>query len=299
MSEKVQVLMSTYNGTRFLPEQLSSVYSQEGVSVALLVRDDSSTDGTCALLEKEKAAGRLEWYNGGNLGPALSFWDTLHKAPDADYYAFCDQDDVWDSDKLKVAVEQLRASEGTPALYFCQTRLVDEALVEIPSVRIDPLLTYGESLVYHFVTGCTMVFNDAMRRELLCYTPSYMRMHDIWIYSVAQAVGAKIYFDSTPHMSYRQHGSNVVGLKNSKRFVWRNRFERIKRNEHIRSIMAQELLRGYGSKMQPEHKALTMLAANYRSSLSSWMKLLFSKKTKCAPLSINITSKIAILLRIF
>ena len=124
-------------------------------------------------------------------------------------------------------------------------------------------------------------------------------MHDIWIYSVAQAVGAKIYFDSTPHMSYRQHGSNVVGQKNSKRFVWRNRLERIAKNEHIRSIMAQELLRGYGSKMQPEHKALTILAATYRTSFLSWIKLFFTRKTKCAPLSINITSKIAILFRIF
>lgn len=299
MSKKVQVLLSTYNGIRFLSEQLSSVYEQEAVSVSLLVRDDGSTDATCSLLEKEQAAGRLSWYSGDNLGPARSFWDMLHKASDSSFYAFCDQDDIWDRDKLKVAVDALAADGDTPALYFCQTRLVNETLQEIPSVRIAPLLTYGESLVYHFVTGCTMVFNDAMRRRLLAYTPSYMRMHDIWVYAVAQAVGATIHFDTTPRMSYRQHEYNVIGQKKSKRFVWRNRIERMRKNEHIRSRMAHELLCGYSNQMAPENKKMTQLAANYRRSLVAWVKLLFTTKMRCASLSINITSKIAILLRIF
>ena len=295
----VQVLMSTYNGTRYIGEQLKSIYEQKGVNVGLLVRDDGSTDGTLRLLDEEQRAGRLQWYTGKNLGPAYSFWDLLQNASDSEFYAFCDQDDVWDSDKLSVAIEAMRGDGNKPALYFCQTRLVDENLKEIESVTISPLLTYGESLMYQFVTGCTMVINRAMRMELLSYKPSFIRMHDIWIYDVAQAIGASVHFDSVPHMSYRQHSSNVVGQVNSVAFVWKNRWRRIKKNEHIRSRLATELLNGYAHKMSPENRALTELAANYRSSVGAWIKLLFSPSLRCAPFLINVSGRISILLGIF
>ena len=296
---KVCVLLSTYNGEKYIKEQLESLYSQDGVSLSLLVRDDGSVDSTYAVLDAERAAGRLVWYTGKNLKPAFSFWNLLQKAPDAPFYAFCDQDDVWDNDKLKVAVDKLASAGDAPALYFCQTRLVDASLNEIESVKISPLLTYDEALIYHFVTGCTMVINSAMREILLRYTPEFIRMHDIWIYNVAQAVGAKVFFDSVPHISYRQHGGNVIGQANSLKAVWKARVARIKKDKCIRSRLAKELLNGYSGVMSDENLLLTKMVANYKDSFASWMKLLFTGRLKCAPFSINVTSKIAILLRIF
>lgn len=296
---KVCVLLSTYNGEKYIKEQLESLYSQEGVSLSLLVRDDGSVDSTCAVLDAEQAAGRLVWYTGKNLKPAFSFWNLLQKAPDSPFYAFCDQDDVWDKDKLKVAVDKLASAGDMPALYFCQTRLVDASLNEIESVKISPLLTYDEALIYHFVTGCTMVINSAMREVLLRYTPEFIRMHDIWIYNVAQAVGAKVFFDSIPHISYRQHGGNVIGQANSFKTVWKARVERIKKDKCIRSRLAKELLNGYSDVMSSKNLILTKMAANYKDNFASWMKLLFTGRLKCSPFSINVTSKIAILLRIF
>lgn len=299
VKKRVSVLLSTYNGERYLKEQLQSLYSQEGVDVSLLVRDDGSSDSTHEILDVEQFAGRLKWYSGENLKPAFSFWNLLKNAPDSPYYAFCDQDDVWDKDKLKVAIDKLASAGDMPALYFCQTRLVDASLNEIESVKISPLLTYDEALIYHFVTGCTMVFNDAMRKVLLCYTPEFIRMHDIWIYNVAQAVGAKVFFDSVPHISYRQHGGNVIGQANSLKKVWKARVERIKKDKCIRSRLVKELLNGYSDVMSNENLLLTKMVANYKNNFASWMKLLFTGKLKCAPFSINVTSKIAILLRIF
>ena len=299
MLSEVCVLLSTYNGEKYIYEQLQSLYAQEGVALSLLVRDDGSSDSTCPILDAEQAAGRLTWYTGENLKPAFSFWNLLHKAPQSGYYAFCDQDDVWDTDKLKIATDMLSQAGDAPALYFCQTRLVDSSLDEIKSVKISPLLTYSESLVYHFVTGCTMVMNSAMRDVLLAYTPDYIRMHDIWIYNVAQAVGARIMFDPTPHISYRQHGGNVVGQANSLKTIWRGRIERIRNERRIRSSLAKELLKGYSDAMSPENRHLTYMVANYCDSFILWMKLLFTSKLRCAPLSINITSKISVLLRIF
>ena len=298
-NSKVCVLLSTYNGEKYIKEQLESLYSQEGVSITLLVRDDGSSDSTCSVLDVEQGAGRLTWYTGENLKPAFSFWNLLQKAPDSPFYAFCDQDDVWDNDKLKVAVDKLVSAGDMPALYFCQTRLVDASLNEIESVKISPLLTYDEALIYHFVTGCTMVINSAMREVLLRYTPEFIRMHDIWIYDVAQAVGAKVFFDSVPHISYRQHGGNVIGQANSFKAVWKARVERIKKDKCIRSRLAKELLNGYSDVMSSKNLLLTKMAANYKDNFASWMKLLFTGKLKCSPFSINVTSKIAILLRIF
>ena len=296
---KVVVLLSTYNGEKYIREQLESLYSQEGVSITLLVRDDGSSDSTCSVLDVEQGAGRLTWYTGENLKPAFSFWNLLQKAPDSPFYAFCDQDDVWDNNKLKVAVDKLASAGDMPALYFCQTRLVDASLNEIESVKISPLLTYDEALIYHFVTGCTMVINSAMREVLLRYTPEFIRMHDIWIYNVAQAVGAKIFFDSVPHISYRQHGGNVIGQANSFKTVWKARVERIKKDKCIRSRLAKELLNGYSDVMSSKNLLLTKMAANYKDNFASWMKLLFTGRLKCSPFSINVTSRIAILLRIF
>lgn len=298
-NSKVCVLLSTYNGEKYIKEQLESLYSQEGVSLSLLVRDDGSSDSTCSVLDVEQGAGRLTWYTGENLKPAFSFWNLLQKAPDSPFYAFCDQDDVWDKDKLKVAVDKLASAGDVPALYFCQTRLVNASLNEIESVKITPLLTYDEALIYHFVTGCTMVINSAMRKVLLRYTPEFIRMHDIWIYNVAQAVGAKVFFDSVPHISYRQHGGNVIGQANSFKAVWKARVERIKKDKCIRSRLAKELLNGYSDVMSSKNLILTKMAANYKDNFASWMKLLFTGRLKCSPFSINVTSKIAILLRIF
>lgn len=297
--KNVVVLMSTYNGIKYIAEQVRSVYEQEGVSVRLKVRDDGSTDGTQAFLEKEQEAGRLTWYSGPNLGAARSFWHLLSEAPEADFYAFSDQDDVWDKDKLRVAVEQLSTAGMRPSLYFCRTRLVDEKLRELPGPKTVPLLTYGESLVYQMASGCTMVFNDALRRVLAEYTPAYMRMHDMWIYEVAQAVGAAVYFDTVPHISYRQHAGNVVGESDSVYVQWRKRLCRIRKGERIRSRTAEELWKGYAGSMSTENRELTRRVMDCRKSLSVRLSLFFSRRLRCADPVITFTSRVAILCGMF
>ncbi|MCD8265884.1 MAG: glycosyltransferase [Prevotellaceae bacterium] len=295
----VQVLMSTFNGSRFLSEQLESIYAQRGVVARLLVRDDGSTDNTVDLLWHEQVQGRLRWYTGQNLGPARSFLDLLEKADDgADLYAFSDQDDVWDDDKLLVASSAI-GGERRPALYFCQTRLVDERLGDLPQMPISPRLTYGEALVYQFVGGCTMVFNKALRDIVTRYTPEYLRMHDVWIYDIAQAVGAKVVFDAVPHIRYRQHSGNVIGQTASASSQWGERLRRLRRHEHIRWRTAQELLKGYSSLMLPENRGLTVAIVGYRISLSKKLSLLFSRELRPASKTIALTSKLAILLNLF
>ena len=105
--KKIIVLMSTYNGEKYLQVQLDSILSQENVDLELLVRDDGSTDSTKTILERYQSEGKLTWYSGKNKKPAYSFFDLLGKCKDADYYAFADQDDFWHEDKLINAIKRL------------------------------------------------------------------------------------------------------------------------------------------------------------------------------------------------
>ena len=160
----VCVLMSTYNGEKFLLQQLQSIYDQQGVSVSLLVRDDGSSDSTHEILQCEAEANRLEWYVGENIKPARSFLDLMDKAEGrADLYAFSDQDDVWNTGKLLAAAEAIGDLKG-PALYMCQTKLVDEKLLPLSQINVSPYLTFGEALIYQYASGCTMVFNEPLRK---------------------------------------------------------------------------------------------------------------------------------------
>ena len=109
--ERVIVLMSTYNGEKYLRNQIESLLRQVDVEIEILVRDDGSKDGTLGILEEYKNSreysGKLSYYVGPNVGPAKSFLDLIKHAPEAEYYALCDQDDTWLPDKLKIAVEAI------------------------------------------------------------------------------------------------------------------------------------------------------------------------------------------------
>ena len=272
---KVAVLMSTYNGEKYLREQIDSILGQQGVEVSLLVRDDGSSDATLTILDEYKKAGRLDYYYGGNLGPARSFMHLLQNAPASDFYAFSDQDDKWLDDKLITAITKLEGHESEPALYFSQTQLVDAELNPIPSVIINPKLTFGESLIYKFIGGCTMVMNHRLREAVGSFMPEIMPMHDIWIYAIALGIGAFIHFDPTPHILYRQHGNNTVGLGQGAAYEWKKRFRRF-------TAKNDEDSGGYDDKLTAPNAALLTLFLEGKTSVTKRLKMLTCKSLRCA-----------------
>lgn len=299
--KNVTVLLSTYNGEKYLDEQLESIVAQKGVTTRILARDDGSTDQTHDILErwKEKSPA-LSWYTGENIGPAQSFMQLLNRADDSCYYALSDQDDYWLSDKLQVAVGKLESYEGRPALYFCQTELVDKNLNRIDSVIIHPRLTFGESLVYQFVGGCTMVMNRALRNIIKTYAPQYLSMHDVWIYDVAQAIGAHVVFDNTPHILYRQHGDNVTGQSTSVITEWKHRTGRlVKRDLHSRSKVAQEIYNGYYDIMPDENRRILTDFIDGKTHIKKRLKLLTDKRFRCSDTETYNNFRMAVLTNIY
>lgn len=297
---RVVVLLSTYNGERFLEEQLESIVAQKGVTPIIIVRDDGSTDNTCKILDKWQKKNALRWYNGPNMGPARSFLNLMRDSDDEDYYAFSDQDDYWLPEKLDVAISKLAPYKDEPALYFCQTQLVDKNLKEIDSVVIDPLLTMGEALVYQFIGGCTMVMNHKLRNIINRYTPLYLSMHDVWIYEVAQAINAHIIFDRIPYILYRQHGDNVMGQTTSQAAHWKDRTSRvIRRDWHARSRLAQEVYDGYHEIMTEDNIKILRVFIDGKKNLKKRLRLLTDDRYRCADRATYRYFRLAVLLNIY
>jgi len=255
------VLLCTYNGEKYIRRQLDSVLAQTGVNVSFLIHDDGSTDGTLSILGEYG----LESSVGGHLGPAHGFLELAANAPDADLYAFCDQDDVWDSDKLKSAADMIAGAEG-PALYCCSTRLVeDETFIA------DHILDTGRSLsarlFYAGISGNTIVFNRALKEHLAEHLPEDLIMHDSWLVKLCIASGGRFVIDPAAHISYRMHGSNEVGMELNI-LQKAGKFRRIVSGKGEASELI-DICALYGSLILPRFREMAARAAESRTDRSA------------------------------
>lgn len=211
----VAVLLSTYNGARHLSEQLDSLREQRGVRVLVHARDDGSQDATPAILCSYQAnlPDFALMSGGSNLGVAASFFELLRTAPEeADYFAFCDQDDVWLPDKLARATKALENCEG-PALYCSAATLTADDLSPLGRSLVNAGWGFNHLLFENFAIGCTIVLNREARALIVERLPGRgVVVHDWWCALVVAAFG-RIVFDSEPGLLYRQHGANVVGMR--------------------------------------------------------------------------------------
>lgn len=281
--KKVCVLLSTYNGERYLEEQLNSLAAQKDVELQVLIRDDGSKDQTLHILEnwtqKDK---RFSYYYDVNKGPAKSFLDLIVNSPDADYYAFCDQDDVWDADKLAIAVKYLEKEDKNSAnMYYSNLRIVDQNLEfcymshQSPSPRREKYSCLTEDVV----TGCTVVFNNKVKEYVKCGIPAYCTMHDTWIYMICMFFGTVTY-DFKAHISYRQHGENVVGAYQgkSKFSLYCESIKRLfDRNLQPRYNNAISFFEIYKNNLCEQDKKKVKKFVEYKTSLAKRISLLLDK----------------------
>ena len=284
---KITILLSTYNGVKYLREQLDSLYSQVNIDeIDFLVRDDGSTDGTQDILnEYQKNHKNFKWYQGENKRPARSFWELLNRASGSDYYAFSDQDDVWNSDKVKVAIEQLKQlDENKPALYMSDVHVVDAELKHIADGFVDTSVPvgYAYSLSNSVCPGCTFVFNEKARELATRFNAEeYIDHHDWTLYKIVACFG-EVIFDKTTHMDYRQHGNNVIGEKSKFGKYLDMIFKKPRDPKFINQRLrnAQALEKYYGDMMSEENRYLTHLIAHYTEDKNIKKTLLKEKRFK-------------------
>lgn len=295
---KIIILMSTYNGEKYLDEQINSICQQtiaKKCQVELLVRDDGSSDNTQKILDYYQNKGVLKWYTGNNLRPAKSFWDLLINCNDADYYAFCDQDDYWFNTKLERAIKILEKEEvcynNIPLLYCAAVSVTDEKLRPIKSKDnvLNTFIDFPHSLMYSTAPGCTFVFNHYARKELVKYNMNYEFeiIHD-WLAHKIITMKGKMYFDNSPCMYYRQHENNVIGNQPGGIKYYINRIKRFtKDNQCSRSKCAKSLLNVYGCDIDiPEHNLNYLKIVSYYQEKFNY-KLKFLQEKSFRSNSIN------------
>jgi glycosyltransferase involved in cell wall biosynthesis len=217
-TSSVAILMCTYNGARFLAAQLESIESQEHSNWFLVVSDDGSTDQTLEILQNYQAkwpSGRLSIRNGPQKGFCQNFL-SLACDPEikSDYYAFCDQDDVWWLSKLTVALKNITQNQRSNEAYlYCgRTTYVDEKLRKVGA---SPLFsfprTFRNALIQSIAGGNTMVFNPKVKEYLEKVGVVNHPSHDWWLYQLVTGVGGVVFYDPESQVLYRQHKDALVG----------------------------------------------------------------------------------------
>lgn len=259
----IQVIMSTYNGEKYLKEQLDSILGQKGVEIRLFVRDDGSTDRTLAILREyaQKYVG-LTYVQGENCGAKQSFFEAMKMVQgEVEYYALADQDDVWLPEKMEKAVEQMALlDKEKPILYCTKTILADEKLNELSMQmkEIEKIPSFGNALVENICTGCTAVMNQVLFERIKEHIPSYTVMHDWWLYLTASYFGDVIY-DENSYILYRQHGGNVLGSRNT---YWKELLNRLKNFKNHRGQVRRQawaFYESYGRELKENKKAGKLL----------------------------------------
>lgn len=218
----VAILLCTYKGARFLAEQLDSLEGQTHQNWIVIASDDGSTDQTLEILRQYQAkwpAGKLTIRSGPQKGFCQNF---LYLACDpeikADYYAFCDQDDVWLPSKLEVAFKNIVANQSVdvPYLYCGRTDYVNENLKKI---GCSPLFAFPRAfrnaLIQSIAGGNTMVFNQSGKNVLEKVGVVKHPSHDWWLYQLFTGVGGMVFYDPNSQVLYRQHKNALVGGNNS------------------------------------------------------------------------------------
>lgn len=296
----VCVLMSTYNGEHYVEEQISSIAAQDEVSVFLKVRDDGSSDRTIEITSNSAEKYGIDCFieRGSNLGFLDSFEKLLLEAEGHDYYAFSDQDDVWDSRKLKIAVRALEGSKETPALYASSVVITDENLS--PISRNDfPGFTYSirSEFVRHRLAGHTMVWNDSLQKKIRAIGRLSAWSHDQHIVLAGLLSSAALYLDSASYVKHRRLPGSITPGGGSPMKRIRHELEMTLNvsGKFDRCTLATELLE-LRTKLGREDIEFLRSVTSYKQSFASRIGFAFSPLLSCGMGAGDLEARAAVLL---
>ena len=300
--KKVLVYLATYNGEKYLKEQLDSILNQKNIDVHILISDDQSNDSTIQIIESyvKKHSNISLIANKKNVGYRMNFMNMIHAdlKEEYDFFSFSDQDDVWLENKLERAVSLLEEyDEDTPLLYSSNLKTVDENLNFIKLMFSDEDLKTNEyqRFLENTATGCTCVFNNKLREKILKFPITELKEpHDEIVEKIAIATG-KYIFDSESFILYRQHQTNQIGV-NDKGKSKKHLDMLFGKTKMYHSYIASLIFDIYNEEMcSNEMKTFIYNIGKYRQKLSAKFKVLFQRKYKKSNFKKTILLKAAIL----
>ena len=300
---KIAVLLSTYNGEKFLAEQIDSLLAQSHKNFILVARDDGSHDRTVSILESyalnHSVQIRLLSSDGQNLGASGGFAflvDYVIKNKESlgltsSYMMFCDQDDTWFPEKIEKLLSAMLAAEADndsalPIMVHSDLEVVSEqntviakSLINYQGLEIERN-SFPNLVISNLVTGCTALVNQSLAKKALPI-PENAIMHDWWLALVATAFGKLVYLN-IPLVHYRQHGDNAIGAKEFTKVsvvsmsLWRTILAR-KPNEHLIevSIQAAEFNRRYGPELSGRDRIFLRLCEGMGIKIGILQRLLY------------------------
>lgn len=219
---KIAVLLSSYNGYKYIEEQIASISKQKNVDFMLYIRDDGSEKEFVELLCELQRKYDFKLLKGKNIGFLKSFMELLAAVDDADLYAFSDQDDIWLETKLETAeqwFEKQDLGDSIPLLYHSAYDLVEEEKKVGHFYFPDTGYDFRRSITENHFSGFSMVINRKMREMMLQGDCNQIGYHDWWAAMIAQAFG-KSYSDAKTEAEHRVHGDNVTTFNIKTRLKW-------------------------------------------------------------------------------
>lgn len=270
----ITILMASYNGEKFISEQIESILSQSITDWKLVIQDDCSTDSTYEITGQYAAkypdkitAMRRE----KNSGSAMNNFFSMLSCADGDYVMFSDDDDVWLPDKIQETLSAMYRLEkeygaNKPFLVHTDLQVVDEELHKISDFMLrrqnldSRRCGLNNILVQNIVTGCTMMVNQKLAKSAMSAgIPQHAIMHDWWFALIAATFG-KIDFVEQPKVLYRQHDKNEIGAKNAKslayNFQWFIEPDKVRQSLSMTYLQAEELLEKFGPILSKESSAI-------------------------------------------
>lgn len=229
MSDRISVAMATYNGEKYLREQLESIYSQTRIPDEVVVSDDHSQDGTVAILEEYKQTKGLKYVvNAEGLGVNKNFENAVRLCT-GDYICISDQDDVWFPQKIEISIEKLKEIEGAeriPSLVSSAAQFTDKDLNKLPTtIPGHDIDMFEESISGYFSQGSSLFLNRELIDMILPF-PTEKLLYDDYIGTSAACIGRK-YYIAQLLMYYRLHGANAFYGHHGKMAQNRRLFDRI------------------------------------------------------------------------
>jgi rhamnosyltransferase len=275
----VAVLMSSYNGERYIEQQIESVLGQAGVEATLYVRDDGSTDGTVAVVEqlKQQYANRIQLSTGVNVGYVQSFLCLLRTVPDDyEYYCFSDQDDVWSRDKIVSAIARHQSDVAERWVYVSALDYVDEHLNFLKTRDYsDRSVTLPSLFTRMRFAGCTMVFPRIVQNDcqniLQRHPQGILNPHDQFVLAVSLAYGGVVDVDHTSHIRYRRSTEAVTAGGRSMLTRLRYECRRVMTKDSLDVL--SDMLLGYGTVSSWNTNYLNV-CARYRKNHHAKLRLL-------------------------
>lgn len=213
----IEILLATYNGEKYLEEQIESLENQTYENIRIIIRDDGSTDNTVNIIKKMmKKYNNIKFIvDNKKIGsPQNNFFEIL-KYANAEYVMFCDQDDVWLENKVAISYNAIKNYDNIIAMASSDCIITDNNLnyIRKKGLQTDNKITdFSQLLVDNCFMGCTMILNKKLY-SIINEIPEECLMHDIWIALIASSMG-KIIIIPEKCMLYRQHDKNCVGSKN-------------------------------------------------------------------------------------